>query len=99
MQSKSHHVLVIEKDAVFRALCEAKLWTMAPLILVTAQGMPDVASRAFLKQAELQLPQDLSFYGLVDWNPSGILILANYKCGPAKHCAEALQCAPCLPVH
>jgi DNA topoisomerase VI subunit A len=89
----SHHVLVIEKDAVFRSLCDAKLWNMAPLILVTAQGMPDIATRAFLKQAYLQLPGQLTFHGLVDWNPSGILILANYKCGPTKHCDEARQCA------
>jgi DNA topoisomerase VI subunit A len=95
MRSKSQHVLVVEKDAVFRALCDAKLWKMAPLILVTAQGMPDIATRAFLKQANSQLPCQLTFHGLVDWNPSGILILANYKCGPTKHCAEANQCVPC----
>ena len=92
VRSRARHVLVIEKDATFRTLCDAFLWRALPLILVTAQGMPDYATRAFLKHLDAQLPGQLGFLGVVDWNPSGVLILANYKAGSSKQCADSVEC-------
>jgi meiotic recombination protein SPO11 len=97
-------VLVIEKEATFRALVEAQIWRRLPLILVTASGMPDIATRAFLKHLERsQLSpagtSRLSFVGLVDWNPSGCHILMNYKFGGKKRNQEALECALPMSAH
>ena len=94
----AHHILIVEKEAVFRALCEARLWDLMPVVLVTGQGMPDIATRAIIQQivhastppshlsyrgASL-CPSEKCVMGLVDWNPSGCYILCNYKFGNKK---------------
>lgn len=43
---------------------------LAPSIIVTAKGMPDLSTRVFLRQLHAAFPQ-LPVLGLVDWNPSG----------------------------
>jgi hypothetical protein len=96
----AHHILIVEKEAVFRALCEARLWDMMPLVLVTGQGMPDIATRMMIYQithasapslplsvgagAPRRTPGPMCVMGLVDWNPSGCYILCNYKFGNKK---------------
>jgi meiotic recombination protein SPO11 len=39
---------VVEKDAIFQRLSEDRLADRLPMVLVTAKGMPDLATRAFL---------------------------------------------------
>jgi DNA topoisomerase VI subunit A len=98
LQVKTHakHVLVIEKEAVFRSLADAAIWSQLPVILVTASGMPDLASRAFLRHLADALPDQLTFMGLVDWNPSGCHILMTYKFGNPKRSSESVECAAAL---
>ena len=43
----ARYLLIIEKDAIFQALTQDKLFEQLPCVLVTAKGMPDVATRAF----------------------------------------------------
>lgn len=43
-------VLVIEKDAIFQRLVGDRLHERLPLVLVTAKGNPDLATRAFLSR-------------------------------------------------
>jgi DNA topoisomerase VI subunit A len=44
----ARYILVVEKDAVFQRLVEDRLHERLPLVLVTAKGNPDLATRAFL---------------------------------------------------
>lgn len=46
--SPARHVVIVEKEAVFRMLCEAQIWDQFPIILATGQGMPDMATREML---------------------------------------------------
>jgi meiotic recombination protein SPO11 len=63
-------VLVVEKEGIFQELSDAKIFNQIPCILITAHGIPDVATRALVSRlcAELHIPA----IGLVDWNPGGL---------------------------
>lgn len=76
----ARYVIVVEKDAIFQRLVEDKIFLVLPCILVTGKGMPDLATRMFLNKLYCLCPE-LLFYGLVDWNPSGVSILSTYKYG------------------
>jgi DNA topoisomerase VI subunit A len=39
-------LIVVEKDAVFQRLVEDRIFDHIPCVLVTAKGMPDLATRA-----------------------------------------------------
>ena len=43
----ARYLLVIEKDAIFQALTQDRLFDGLPCVMVTAKGMPDLATRAF----------------------------------------------------
>ena len=57
-------------QAIMQRLVEDGFHNLAPSILVTAKGMPDLSTRVFLRQLHEAFPQ-LPVLGLVDWNPSG----------------------------
>ena len=61
------YALVVEKDAVFDRLRRERIWERVPLVLVTAKGFPDLATRAFLKGIQNRFPS-VTTLGLVDWN-------------------------------
>ena len=104
--STAHHILIVEKESVFRALCEARIWDLMPVVLVTGQGMPDIATRAMVTQivnasvpssklhfrGESPQPSAKCVMGLVDWNPSGCYILSNYKFGNKKASKQSTTC-------
>ncbi|GIL45067.1 hypothetical protein Vafri_2000 [Volvox africanus] len=78
----SCYLLVVEKDAVFQRLTEDRIWDHLPCVLLTARGMPDLATRAFAARLAASFPSPrLQPVGLVDYNPSGVIILASYKYG------------------
>lgn len=89
-RSSACYMLVIEKEAVFQALIDSQLTRSLPCVLVTAAGMPDVATRAFITCILAACPQ-MQCLGLVDYNPSGIHILLNYKLGGQKSSREAVR--------
>ena len=64
---KTHWVAL---QAIFQRLVEDSFCELAPSIIVTAKGMPDLSTRVFLRQLHAAFPQ-LPVLGLVDWNPSG----------------------------
>ncbi|KAG2493755.1 hypothetical protein HYH03_007977 [Edaphochlamys debaryana] len=75
-------LLVVEKDAVFQRLAEERVWEQLPCILVTARGLPDLATRAFVARLAAAFPPPrLIPLGLVDFNPAGVVILSTYKYG------------------
>eukprot|EP00198_Chlamydomonas_reinhardtii_P000968 XP_001690303.1 topoisomerase [Chlamydomonas reinhardtii] len=51
-----------------------------PCVLVTAKGVPDIATRAFAARLAATFP-GMQPVGLVDFNPAGVVILATYKYG------------------
>lgn len=73
-------ILVVEKDAVFQGLLKETDNLSRDVIIVTAKGMPDFATRAFLCKLHSQYPE-IPVLGLVDWNPAGLNILCVYKYG------------------
>jgi meiotic recombination protein SPO11 len=56
---------------------------LPPVILVTARGFPDVATRCFLRRLVDAAGPGVPVLGLVDWNPAGVAILAAYRFGGA----------------
>ena len=84
----SQFVIIVEKDAVFQQLVEQRVWERIEggCVVVTARGMPDLATRAFCchLRAEMDacMPANaVVFLGLVDWNPAGLAIAMTYKYG------------------
>lgn len=74
--------MVIEKDAVFHRLLEDLLPSLVPCIVLTARGFPDIGTRTMLHRLASTFP--VPVVGLVDWNPSGVAILRQYKLGGRK---------------
>eukprot|EP00210_Caulerpa_lentillifera_P005070 g4843.t1 len=97
--STAQFVLIIEKDAVFQRqeqLTEDRFFDFVPCVLVTGRGMPDLCTRIFLNELTSSVPE-LTVLALVDWNPSGIAILATYKHGSVRMGPHANQyLLPCL---
>lgn len=82
--SMARTVLVVEKETVFhRLLDEGLLERHRPLILVTARGFPDIATRYFLRRlrGDLGGPRVLL---LTDFDPFGFCIAATYAFGGEK---------------
>ncbi|KAI0408260.1 Spo11/DNA topoisomerase VI subunit A [Xylaria palmicola] len=76
-------LLVIEKEATFRALATSRFHetaTLGPGVLVTAKGYPDLSTRRFLHKLHTTFPI-LPMYGLIDFDPHGIKIMLTYKIG------------------
>ncbi|EMC94131.1 hypothetical protein BAUCODRAFT_74427 [Baudoinia panamericana UAMH 10762] len=80
-------VLVIEKEASFRSLASSNFWDRLSTegVLLTGKGYPDIATRALLRFLSEPSPQNgfasPPVYGLVDFDPDGLAILATYKHG------------------
>ena len=76
-------LLVVEKDAVFQRLMAERIFDIVPCVLVTGHGFPTLAVRALIKHI-CNMRRDLLVVGLVDYNPSGVHILLQYRCGRGK---------------
>lgn len=74
-------VLVVEKEAVFRDLCTSHF---KPSVLVTGKGYPDKNTLAFLNCLLKSYP-GIPVFGLIDSDPYGFQILANYKFGSTNN--------------
>jgi meiotic recombination protein SPO11 len=83
-------ILVVEKDAVFQGLLKEDAQLTSNVIIVTAKGMPDLATRAFLHKLHTQYPE-IPVLGLVDWNPAGVNILYIYKYGSENNQPESCK--------
>ena len=79
---EAEYVLVIEKDAIFQRLNREGFWRRENCLLVTAKGMPDRATRRFVRRLseEFRLP----VYVLTDADPYGFYIYSVYKSGSIK---------------
>jgi len=82
LESDAEFILVIEKDAAMMRLAEARFWRKHPCILLTAQGVGNVAVRMFLKRLTKEL--NLPVFSLVDSDPYGHYIHSIYLRGSKR---------------
>ena len=82
IESDAEFILVIEKDAAMMRLAEARFWKRYPCILLTAQGVGNVAVRMFLKRLSKEL--NLPVFSLVDSDPYGHYIHSVYLRGSKR---------------
>ncbi|KAG1662949.1 hypothetical protein FOA52_006702 [Chlamydomonas sp. UWO 241] len=80
LRSTARYLLVIEKDAIFQALTQDRIFDTLPCVLVTGKGQPDLATRFFCNKLVESFPS-IKVLGLVDWNPAGVSILKTFKFG------------------
>lgn len=79
IDSDAEFVLLVEKDAAFMSLSEAKIYERYPSILMTGIGQPDIATRMMLRKIveETGLP----VFAIMDADPYGLEILRSYTFG------------------
>lgn len=82
IESDAEFILVIEKNAAMMRLSEARFWRNYPCILITAQGVGNVATRMFLKRLNKEL--NLPTFTLVDSDPYGHYIHSVYLRGSKR---------------
>eukprot|EP00116_Pleurobrachia_bachei_P006111 sb/3466373/ len=85
----ARYILIVEKDAVFRTLCEKVLWNSVPVIMITGRGYPCLAVREVASRLEKQF--SLPVLGLFDYNPHGLQILMTYKFGSTRMGREGVE--------
>ncbi|KAJ8409003.1 hypothetical protein AAFF_G00240240 [Aldrovandia affinis] len=86
--SDAKFVLIVEKDATFqRLLDDGFCIRLAPCIMITGKGVPDVNSRLMVRKLwdALRIP----IFALVDADPHGIEIMCIYKYGSVSMSFEA----------
>jgi len=84
----ARYILVVEKDCIFQRLNEDRLADRLPMVLVTAKGMPDLATRAFLCKWVCNLGFRVWFL-LVD--ADGGCIMVPLGCSAVQ--CSAVQCS------
>jgi meiotic recombination protein SPO11 len=82
IESDAEFILVIEKNAAMMRLAEDRFWRKYPCILITAQGVGNVATRMFLKRLNKEL--NLPTFTLVDSDPYGHYIHSVYLRGSKR---------------
>lgn len=82
IESDAEFILVIEKNAAMMRLAEDRFWRKYPCILLTAQGVGNVATRMFLKRLNKEL--NLPTFTLVDSDPYGHYIHSVYLRGSKR---------------
>jgi meiotic recombination protein SPO11 len=97
------YVLIIEKEAVFNALCNYSGFN-SNRIMITGKGFPDVLTKTFVSRIARDNP-GLMIWGIADLDPYGINILRQYKNGGAVNASllknellEAISCPSLKPL-
>lgn len=86
------HIVIVEKDTVFqRLIAYSEEEMLRGVLLVTAKGFPDVATRMFVWRIR-QMHPHIPIVGIVDWNPSGASIMSLYRYG-SDRMVESSSCA------
>lgn len=78
--SQALYLIVVEKEGVYKRLCEDEFCSRNRCILVTGCGYPDVATRAIVHHLSHCLPY-IKVLGICDFNPHGVSLLLTYKFG------------------
>ena len=72
------YLVVVEKEGIYKRLCEDKFHSRLGCILVTGCGFPDIATRSCVSKLAQKFPQ-LQVLGICDYNPFGVALLYTYK--------------------
>ncbi len=90
------YVVVVEKDAIFQRLVEDGFAEQTGAILVTAKGMPDMATRAFLHSLCTALPALQQFAGAHDRMHIAVSQSMQRLAGALLFCSPcAVRCPRC----
>ncbi|KAJ6712546.1 MEIOTIC RECOMBINATION PROTEIN SPO11 [Salix purpurea] len=92
MKTDARYIIIVEKHAIFQRLAEDRVFNHIPIILITARGYPDIATRFLLHRMSRTFPE-LPIMALVDWNPAGLAILCTFKFGSIGMGLEAYRYA------
>ena len=89
-------VFVLEKECIFRRLLNDNFVERqynGKALLVTACGFPDVQTRMLLNRLSFKYPS-LPIYGIADFDPYGVEIMATYTMGSKSraHERDVLAC-------
>ncbi|XP_075166674.1 meiotic W68 [Haematobia irritans] len=81
-QTNAQLILIVEKDTMFKRLLQSSLSSImnGHLLLVTARGSPDIATRWLLHNLTRQY-NHIATYMLADGDPYGIEIMLTYRYG------------------
>ncbi|KAH7649867.1 SPO11 protein [Cryptosporidium bovis] len=76
-------VLIVEKDTIFQRLLELNFMKKFDnsCILITAKGFSDIPTRALLYKLNMELPDNVLFFILCDYDCYGLSIAENYLLG------------------
>ncbi|CAD2212700.1 Type IIB DNA topoisomerase, putative [Angomonas deanei] len=80
LSSRTRFIIVVEKHAIFFRLMSERIYDKIPCVLLTSHGFPTLAARRLLLNMHRAAPH-IPVVGLVDYNPSGLAILLQYKFG------------------
>ncbi|RNF08423.1 putative meiotic recombination protein spo11 [Trypanosoma conorhini] len=80
LHGQTRCLIVVEKHAIFFRLMEERIFERLPCVLLTSHGFPTVAARTLLSNLHRAAPR-VPVVALVDYNPSGLAILQQYKYG------------------
>ncbi|RNE97405.1 putative meiotic recombination protein spo11 [Trypanosoma rangeli] len=78
LHGQTRYLIVVEKHAIFFRLMEERIFERVPCVLLTSHGFPTVAARTLLSNLHRAAPR-VPVVALVDYNPSGLSILQQYK--------------------
>lgn len=81
--------LVVEKETVFQRIVSSGFLEANPCVLITGKGYPCLATRKLLARVN-ELHPTTPMYCLVDCDPHGMSIFAQYKFGSIQHSLESL---------
>lgn len=72
------YLVVVEKEGIYKRLCEDNFHSRLGCILVTGCGFPDIATRSCVSKL-VQIFPHLQVLGICDYNPFGVALLYTYK--------------------
>jgi meiotic recombination protein SPO11 len=74
IQTTAKCIIVVEKEGIYKRLCEDRFFDRIPCIIVTGKGVPDLATRAFVHTMHIAFG-NLPVYGVCNCNPYGVGVL------------------------
>lgn len=84
IQTNATCIIVVEKEGIYKRLCEDRFFDRLPCIIVTGKGVPDLATRAFVHTMHTSFGRRLPVYCLCDCNPYGVGVLWTYCQGSKR---------------
>jgi DNA topoisomerase VI subunit A len=91
LESKADFILVLDNRNLMERLIDIRIWKTIPCILISTQGIPDYATREFIKKLVLRLK--IPVLGLINLNPYNLNSLMTYAYGNVQTAHETSRLA------